>query len=207
MLCNTSSFFLFFSGCAHLLVVQICQRLLSLSTLTKSMDFKAIFGEVPTPSNGVGMRCMSHLFNNAGDQVESKETDNFAGAFLTAPTLRISGGLQLTPCLRKPLPTVGLRSSSDQFVTVWKHMKKFVDVYSTSNETRSAKAKLCWEELARMGKDGYHQELWLQLVFALAVYLGVHLPRATYLLDGDGMLVSYCVYSFLRPVPPFFLFL
>ena len=46
MPCHTSSFFFFFSGCAHLSIVHICQRLLSLSVLAKSIDFKLVFGEV-----------------------------------------------------------------------------------------------------------------------------------------------------------------
>ena len=82
-------------------------------------------------------------------------------------------------------------------------MKKFVDVYSTRDEARSAKAKFCREELARTRKDGYHQAFWLTLEFALVVDLGVHLTHATYLFEEDGMLVSYCVYSFHRPVPSF----
>ena len=198
--------------------------------LAKSMDFKAIFGEVhnvlfnkfkldsqrcrafmldgcaanlkallalPTHfANVVGMRCMSHLFNNAGDQVESKKIDNFVGALQTVFPHSANASEQWRAATNTAPPKAPSHcwaskfERSDQFVTVWQHMKKFVDVYSTCDETRSAKAKFCREELARMGKDGYHQEFWLQLEFALAVDLGVHLTRATYLLEGDGMLVT-----------------
>ena len=95
-------------------VAQICKRLLSLSMLAKSMDFKAIFGEVHNIlfkkyrleerrcigfmldgcaanlkaldvmtaycQNSVGIRCMSHLLNNCGDKIESRQIDEIAGA-------------------------------------------------------------------------------------------------------------------------------
>ena len=215
--------------------------------LAKSMDFKAIFGEVCNvlfnkfklnsqrcrafmfdgcaanlkailvltthcANNAVGIRCMSHLFNNAGDQVESKQIDNFAGALQTVLSHSANAPEQWRSATNTAPPKVPSHrwaskfERSDQFVTVWQPIEKFIDVYSTSDEARSAKAKLCGEELARMGKDGYHQQFWLQLEFALAVDLGFHLMRATYLLGGNGMLVSYCVFSFRRPVPPFFRF-
>ena len=78
-------------------------------------------------------------------------------------------------------------------------MKTFIDVFSTSDETKSTKAKFCWEELARVRPDGIHQEFALQLEFALAVDLGVHLTRGTYLLAGDEMLVGNCSLSFRVP--------
>ena len=93
---------------------QICQGLLSLSMLAKSMDFKAIFGEVHNIlfkkyrlqetrcigfmldgcaanlkafdvmtaycQNSVGIRCMSHLLNNYGDKIESRQIDKIAGS-------------------------------------------------------------------------------------------------------------------------------
>ena len=84
----------------------------------------------------------------------------------------------------------------------------FTDDFSSSDETKSVKAKFCREELARVGSDGIHQEFLLQLEFALAVDLGVHLKRATYLLEGDGILVGYCAMSLLPsfrlPVPQMF---
>ena len=89
-------------------IAQICHRLLSLSMLAKSMDFKAIFGEVHNilfkkyrleearcigfmldgcaadpkalDVNYVGIRCMSHLINICGDKIESRQVDKIAGA-------------------------------------------------------------------------------------------------------------------------------
>lgn len=201
--------------------------------LAKSMDFKAIFGEVhdvlfnkfkldPKRCRGfmldgcaanmkallaltthcasaVGVRCMSHLLNNAGGQIESNQIDKFAGALQTVLSHSANASEQwrsATNTAPPKAPSHRWASSferSDQLATNWQQMKTFIDVFSTSDETRSAKAKFCREELARMGKDGYHQEFWLQLEFALAVDLGVHLTRATYLLEGDDMLVSFAV--------------
>ena len=185
MPCHTPSFFSFiFSGCAHLSVLQICQRLLSLSMLAKSMNFKAIFGEVHNVlfnnfkldsqrcrafvldgcavnlkallaltthcPNAVGMRCMFHP-NNAGDQVKSKQIDNFAGAPQTVLSHSPNASEQWRAATNAAPPKAPSHrwaskfERSDQFVTVWQHMKKFVDVYSTSDETRSAKAKFCRE--------------------------------------------------------------
>ena len=75
-------------------------------------------------------------------------------------------------------------------VEYWQGMKTFVDVVSTSDETRSAKVKFLREELARTRPDGVHQKLLLRLEFAAAVDTGVHLTLATYLLERGGMLVS-----------------
>ena len=86
-------------------------------------------------------------------------------------------------------------------------MQTFIGVFSTtSDETKSTKAKFCREELARVRPDGIHQEFALQLEFALAVNLGVHLTRATYLLEGDDMLVGNCSLSNLPSAfrPPVF---
>jgi len=49
--------------------------------------------------------------------------------------------------------------------------------------------------------DGIHQELVLQLGFAVAVDTAIHLARACHLLEVDGFLVgtttAFCVYKFL----------
>lgn len=222
------------------MVEQICQRLLSLSMLAKSMDFKDIFGEVNNvltrfgldPArcvgfmldgcaanmkalmaltthcrNAVGMRGMSHLFNNAGDQIESTQIDKFAGALQTVLSLSHNASEQwraATGTSPPKAPSHRWASSferNDKLVTDWQHAKDFIDKFSSSDETRSAKAAFCREELARLGQHGYHQEFWLQLEFALAVDLGVHLTRATYLLEGDGMLVSHLNAVSIVPLP------
>ena len=76
----------------------------------------------------------------------------------------------------------------------WQGFKTFVDVFTTSDGTKSAKARFLREELARMRPDGIHNEVGVQLEFALAVDIGVHLQTATYLLEGDGMLVSFSLF-------------
>ncbi|CAB1111550.1 unnamed protein product [Ectocarpus sp. CCAP 1310/34] len=190
---------------------EICQRLLSLSMLAKSMDFKDIFGEVNNvlarfgldPArcvgfmldgcaanmkalmaltthcrNAVGMRCMSDLFNNAGDQIESTQIDKFAGALQTVLSVSHNASEQwraATGMSPPKAPSHRWASSferNDKLVTDWQHAKHFIDKFSSSDETRSAKAAFCREELARLGQYCYHQEFWLQLEFALAVDLG-----------------------------------
>ena len=73
----------------------------------------------------------------------------------------------------------------------WQGFKTFVDAFTTSDDTKSAKARFLREELARMRPDDIHNEVGVQLEFALAVDIGVHLRPAPYLLEGDRMLVSF----------------
>ena len=63
----------------------------------------------------------------------------------------------------------------------WQEMETFIEIFSTSDETKSAKVTFCRQELARVRPDGIHLKFVLQLEFALAVDLGVYLTRATYL--------------------------
>ena len=46
-------------------------------------NLKAIDALLAHCANSVGIRCMSHLFNNAGDKIESIQNDKFAGALHT----------------------------------------------------------------------------------------------------------------------------
>ena len=194
--------------------VQVCQRLLSLSMLAKSiMHFRAIFEEVRNVlfmtfkldstrcrgfmldgcaanlkvldallthcANAVGIRCMSHLLNNAGDNIESNQIDTFAGALHTVLSHSANASDQWRAATKtSPPKTPSHRwalafERNDVLVKAWQEMKTFIDALSTSDETKSAKAEFCREELARVRPDGIHQEFVLQLELALAVDLGV----------------------------------
>ena len=156
---------------------------------------------------------MSHLFNNTGDKVESAQIDKFAGELHTVLSHSANASQQWRAATKTPPPKApshrwaSAYERNDQMVRVCQGMKTFIDVFSTSDETKSTKVKLCREELARARPDGIHQRFALQLEFALAVDLGVHLTRATYLLEEDEMLVDNCSLSFLpsfRVPPPLF---
>ncbi|CAB1100668.1 unnamed protein product [Ectocarpus sp. CCAP 1310/34] len=217
---------------------QICQRLLGLSMLANSMDYKAIFGELNkvvfmeyklrpercrgfmldgcSPNlkalvaltthcaNSVGIRCASHLLNLSGNQMESSQIDKFAGALQTV----LSHSHNAADQWRKATGTTPPKAPNHRWgsayernnllVTNWQQMKTFIDDFSSSDETRSRKADFCRRELARFGKHGYHQEVWLQIEFAVAVDLGKHLTNGTYLLEGDGMLLPVAYEVILR---------
>lgn len=68
-------------------------------------------------------------------------------------------------------------------VANWKGFNTFIEVFTTSNETKSAKTKVLREKLARIRPDSIHNEWGLQLELVLAM------EAATYLLEGDSILV------------------
>ena len=214
-----------------LLFAQICQRLLSLSMLAKSMDFRAIFGEVHNIlfkkfrleetrcvgfmrdgcaanlkaldvmtaycQNSVGIRCMSHLLNNCGDKIESRQIDKIAGALHMVLSHSANASSQWRPVTKvgppKP-PNYRWHAAQDRNMVLtvnWQGFKEFVDVFTTSDDTKYTKARFWRQGLGRIRPDGIHNEVGVQLEFALAVDIGVHLQTATYLLEGDGMLVGF----------------
>ena len=200
-------------------VAQICQQLLSLIMLAKSMDFKAIFGEVHNIlfkkyrleetrcigfmldgcaanlkaldvmtayfQNSVGIQCMSHLLNNCGDKIESRQIDKIAGALHMVLSHSPNASSQWRSVIKvgppKP-PNHRWHAAQDRntgLAVNWQGFKTFVDVFTTSDDTKSAKARFLREELARMRPDGIHNKVGVQLEFALAVDIGVHLQTAT----------------------------
>ena len=177
-------------------------------------NLRALFVLTTHCTNAVGLRCMSHLFNNTGDKIESAQIDTFAGALDTVLSHSANAPQQWRTATNTPPPKApshrwaSAYERNDQMLRAWQGMKTFIDVFSISDETKSTKAKFCREELARVRPDGIHQEFALHLEFALAVDLGVHLKRAAYLLEGDEMLVGNCSLSFLPsfrvPPPPVF---
>lgn len=209
---------------------QITQRVLNLSMLSKSMDFKAIHGEVMKITvdeykidrskcvgfmldgcganmkaldtlllnfpNAVGVRCFSHLLNNCGNELSSEETDKFAGHLhVLLAHSHNARDLWLQETKVSPPKPVSHRWSSryvrnNALVLNWQQMKTFVDKFTSTEESRSKSAAAMREELGRVRPDGVHQELILQLGFAVAVDVGIHLVRPTHLLEGDGFLVS-----------------
>lgn len=170
-------------------------------------NMKALLALTTHCVNAVGVRCMSHLFNNTGGQVESGQIDRFAGALQTLLSHSNNAKEQWRAATGEaPFKAPSHRwashyERSNTLVQAWEHAKDFLADFSSKDETRSASAKFCREELARLGEHGYHQEFWLKLEFALAVDLGVHLANATYLLEGDGMLVSPYVSVSIVPTP------
>ena len=173
-----------------------------------STNIKALMALTTHCANAVGVRCMSHLLNNTGDKVESGQIDKFAGALQTLLAHSHNASHQWRAATGEPpfkAPSHRWASHferSNRLVMVWEHLKDFLASFTTTDETRSTSAKFCRDELARLGKDGLHQEFWLKLEFALAVDLGVHLTKATYLLEGDGMLVSsHIACCFIFPPP------
>lgn len=160
-------------------------NLLALDTLTVYCEY------------AVGIRCMSHLLNNAGDKIESKQIDKFAGALhmLLSHSANASAQWRAVTKVGPPKPPSHRWASTydrnNALVLNWQSMKKFIDDFTTNDETKSAKAAFLREELARIRPDGIHNEIALQLEFALAVDLGIHLKTACYLLEGDTMLVGF----------------
>ncbi|CAB1102084.1 unnamed protein product [Ectocarpus sp. CCAP 1310/34] len=197
--------------------------------LSKSMDFKAIHGEVMKITvdeykidrskcvgfmldgcganmkaldtlllnfpNAVGVRCFSHLLNNCGNELSSEETDKFAGHLhVLLAHSHNARDLWLQETKVSPPKPVSHRWSSryvrnNALVLNWQQMKTFVDKFTSTEESRSNSAAAMREELGRVRLDGVHQELILQLGFAVAVDVGIHLVRPTHLLEGDGFLL------------------
>lgn len=77
----------------------------------------------------------------------------------------------------------------DVFVRCWQQLKSFIEKFTSNDECKSKSARLAREELARVRPDNIHPELVLLLGFTVAVDVGIHLTRATHLLEGDGFLV------------------
>ncbi|CAN0341927.1 unnamed protein product, partial [Ectocarpus sp. 12 AP-2014] len=146
--------------------------------------------------NAVGVRCFSHLLNNCGNELSSEETDKFAGHLhVLLAHSHNARDLWLQETKVSPPKPVSHRWSSrhvrnNALVLNWQQMKTFVDKFTSTEESRSKSAAAMREELGRVRPDGVHQELILQLGFAVAVDVGIHLVRPTHLLQGDGFLVS-----------------
>ena len=260
-LCHRRSFFVRFDGCARLPVKQICQRLLSLSMLAKSMDFKAIFGEVHNIlfnkfkldpqrcrgfmldgcaanlkalsaltthcANAVSLRCMSHLFSNSGDKIKSTLIDKFAGALHTVLSHSANASKQWRAATKTPPPpkTPSRRwhlahDRNDQLVMNWQGMKTFIDDFSSSDETKSAKAKFRREKQPRSARLTCLREMecWWVTVHVLASVLpspcspnvsyflrrGERRPRTTCYFPTISSLhlIPFCPFLFSPPQSP-----
>ena len=209
--------------------------MLSLSILTKSMDFVAINGEVMKIlvdvykldrnrcrtfmldgcaanlkalesllinfRNAVGVRCFSHLLNNCSNELASEEVDKFARHLhvLLAHSQNAKDLWVQETKVSPPKPVShrwSSRFSRNQILLlIWQGLKLFVDKFTSTEESRSKATRSLREDLARVRPDGIHQELVLQLGFSMAVDVGIHLTRATHLLEGDGFLVSGAVFE------------
>ena len=158
--------------------------------------------------NAVGVRCFSHLLNNCGNHLDSEETDTFAGHLLNLLSHSHNAkDLWIQETGVPPPKPVSHRWSSryvrnESFVRNWQTMKSFVDKFTTSDESKSKSAAALRTGLAHVRPDGVHQEVILQLGYAVAVDVGIHLTRATHLLEGDGFLVRMLhVRTFTRVNP------
>ena len=148
--------------------------------------------------NAVGVRCFSHLLNNCGTELASREIDRFAGHLhvLLAHSHNAKDLWRRETKAAPPKP-VSHRWSSRQLrsrtllVQVWPGMKTLVDKSTSTEESKSKAAQALREEMDRVRPDGIQQELVLQVGFATAVDAGISLTPATHLLlEGDGFLVS-----------------
>ena len=145
----------------------------------------------------VGVRCFSHLLNNCGNELASREIDRFAGHLhvLLAHSHNAKDLWRRETKAAPPKP-VSHRWSSRQLrsrtlVQVWPRMKTLVDKSTSTEESKSKAAQALREEMGRVWPDGIHQELVLQVGFATALDAGISLTSATHLLlEGDGFLVS-----------------
>ena len=149
-------FVLLFPLCAH-----ITQRLLSLSMLSKSMDFVAINSKLMKVLDGcavnikaldsllihfqtaVGVQCFSHLLNNCGNELASREIDRFSGHLhvILAHSHYAKGLWRRETKVAPPRP-VSHRWSSRQLrnktlVQVWPGTKTFVDKSTSTEESKS----------------------------------------------------------------------
>ena len=109
--------------------------------------------------NAVGMRCISHLFNNPGDKIESTQIDRFAGAMHTILSHSHNASQQWRAATKTAPSTspshrwASAYERNDLLVKVWQEIKTLVK-FSTSDETKSAKAKFFRKELAKKRPDG-----------------------------------------------------
>ena len=103
--------------------------------------------------NAVGIRCISHLFSNTGDKIESTQIDRFASAVHTILSHSHNASQQWRAATKTAPPTSPSHrwasgyERNDQLVKVWPEVKTFVDKFSNSEDTKSAKAKFCREEV------------------------------------------------------------
>ncbi|CAB1114448.1 unnamed protein product [Ectocarpus sp. CCAP 1310/34] len=129
-----------------------------------SPNLKALLALVTHCRFAVGVRCMSHVINKAGNQIESGQIDKFAGALHTVLSHSHNAHDQWRKATNTTPPKApnhrwgSTYERNNQLVTGWQPAKNFIDAFSSSDETKSRKADFCWGELARLGKDGYHQE-------------------------------------------------
>lgn len=157
-------------------------------------NLKALEALLMNFPNAVGVRCFSHL-NNCGNELDSEETDKFAGnlhTLLGHSHNAKDSWLKETGVAPPKAPSHRWSSRyvrDDVLVRNWQPMKSFINKLTSTDESKSKSVKAMRAELARVRPDGVHQELVLQLGFAVAVDVGIHLTRATHLLEGEGFLV------------------
>ncbi|CAB1105070.1 unnamed protein product [Ectocarpus sp. CCAP 1310/34] len=142
-----------------------------------------------------GVRCFSHLCKNSGNEMNSDDTHKFAGHLHTLLSHSHNAKdlwLQETGGVAPPKPPSHRWSSrferNDCLVRSWQQMKSFVNKFTSADESKSKSAAAMRDMLAHVRPDNIHQELVLQLEFVVAADVGIHLTRATHLLEGDGFL-------------------
>ncbi|CAB1104467.1 unnamed protein product [Ectocarpus sp. CCAP 1310/34] len=107
-----------------------------------SPNLKALLALVTYCRFAVGVRCMSHLINNTGNQIDSGQIDKFAGALHTV----LSHSHNAKDQWRKATNTTPPKAPShrwgstyetnNQLVTSWQPTKDFIDAFSSSDETK-----------------------------------------------------------------------
>ena len=144
------------------------------------------------------MACFSHLLNNCGNELASREIDRFAGHLLVilAHSHNAKDLWRREAKVAPPKP-VSHRWSSRQLwnetlVQVWPEIKTFVDKSTSTEQSKSKAVQALRYEMGRDRPDGIHQELVLQVEIAIAVDAGIFQTPATHLLEEDGCLVSKC---------------